>query len=154
VIRRGRRPGQGDGRGRDRGSAALEMVALLPIHMGFIMAVVFIGKANNGAQNVEAAARSAARTISIGDNRNPDAAVDAARAQAADMVDEGGSFCPAMVWEPLIVLNDPPEDPSTVTVTITCHVDMSQATGLGMPGTFEVTATSTEVIDPYREEAP
>jgi hypothetical protein len=41
-----------------------------------------------------------------------------------------------------------------VTVTITCDVDMSQATGLGMPGTFEVTATATEVIDPYREAGP
>lgn len=158
MIRRGRRPGQGprwgDGRGRDRGSAVLEMVALLPIHMSFIMAVVFIGKVNNSAQNVEAAARSAARTMSIGINRNTAAAEDVARDQAADMAEEGSSFCDPMVWNAAIAVNDPPADPSTVTVTVTCTVDLSDATGLGFPGTYQVTSTSTEVVDPYREDGP
>ena len=151
APRRGRGQGRGDGRRSDRGSAVLEMVALLPVHMTFIMAVVFIGKVNNSAQNVEAAARSAARTMSIGINRNTAAAEDEARAQAADMTDEGGSFCSPMTWNAAIAVNDPPEDPSTVTVTVTCTVDLSQGTGLGFPGTYQVTSTSTEVIDPYRE---
>jgi len=148
-----RRRGRGADGGPDRGSAVLEMVALLPVHMGFIMAVVFIGKANNSAANVEAAARSAARTMSIGINRNTAAAEDEARDQASDIVDEGGAggFCSPMTWNANIQVNDPPEDPSTVTVTVSCLVDLSQATKLGFPGTYRVTSTSTEVIDPYRE---
>ena len=139
--------------GDDRGSAVLEFVALLPVHMSFIMAVVFIGKINNSWANVDAASRSAARTMSIGINRNVGAAEELARSQAADMVDAGGSFCTNAdsFFRAEVVPNDPPVDPSVVTVTITCTVDLSQATGMGLPGTYEVSSFSTEVIDPYRE---
>ena len=137
----------------DGGSAALEMVALMPVHMMFIIAVVFIGKVNNSAANVEAAARSAARTMSFGVERNVVAAADEAEAQASAMVDAGGSFCAnddffAYEYDP----GDPPTDPGTVTVSIDCTVDLSQATGLGFPGSYEVDADATEVIDPYREQ--
>lgn len=142
----------------DGGSAVLEFVALLPVHMSFIMAVVFVGKINNASANVEAAARSAARTMSIGINRNVAAAEDLARDQAADMVDAGGGggFCTNgdSFFEAVIDPNDPPTDPATVTVTITCVVDLSQATGMGLPGEREVTSVATEVIDPYREDQP
>lgn len=144
----------GHARGEDRGSAALELVALLPVHMLFVMAVVFVGKINNSSANVDAAARSAARTMSIGVGRDVEAAEQTARDQASAMVDEGQSFCSRMAWDADVAVNDPPEDPSTVTVTITCTVDLSQATGLGVPGTRDVTSTATEVIDPYREAAP
>jgi Flp pilus assembly protein TadG len=138
----------------DGGSAVLEFVALLPVHMSFIMAVVFVGKINNASANVEAAARSAARTMSIGINRDVGAAEDISRDQAADVVDAGGSFCTNAdtFFDAAIAGNDPPADPATVTVTITCTVDLSQATGMGLPGEREVTAVATEVIDPYREE--
>ncbi|HEY8543990.1 MAG TPA: TadE family protein [Acidimicrobiales bacterium] len=137
----------------DRGSATLELVALLPVHMMFIVAVVFIGKVNNSAANVEAAARSAARTMSFGVERDVVAAAGEAETQAADMVDAGGSFCTnadffSYDYDP----GDPPGDPGQVTVTINCTVDLSQATGLGFPGSYEVESEATEVIDPYREQ--
>jgi len=136
----------------DRGTVAVEMVALLPVHMMFIVAVFFIGKVNNGAANVEAAARSAARTMSFGVERDVVAARDEAEAQAADMVDAGGSFCAnADFFDYDYDPGDPPEDPATVTVIINCEVDLSQATGLGFPGSFPVDADATEVVDPYRE---
>jgi hypothetical protein len=139
-----------DGRD-DRGTVAVEIVALLPVHMMFIVAVFFIGKVNNGAANVEAAARSAARTMSFGVERDVVAARADAEAQAAAMVD-AGSFCAnADFFDYEYYPGDPPEDPATVTVFINCEVDLSQATGLGFPGSFPVDADATEVVDPYRE---
>ena len=139
----------------DGGSAVLEMVALLPVHMMFIVAVVFVGKVNNSAANVEAAARSAARTMSFGIERDVRAAEDEARAQAEAMVDAGGSFCTNADWfDATVDDNAPPLQPAEVTVEITCVVDLSQATGLGFPGEFEVSSIAIEVVDPYREQAP
>lgn len=140
----------------DGGSAVLEFVALLPVHMGFVMAVVFVGKINNASANVEAAARSAARTMSIGINRDVGAAEAIARDQAAEMVDAGGDggFCVNgdSFFNAAIAPNNPPTDPATVTVTITCTVDVSQAVSIDLPGERVITSVATEVIDPYRED--
>ena len=133
--------------GDDRGSAVIEMVALLPVYMGFIIAVVFVGKLNNSSANIEAAARSAARTISL--SRDPQDAIDDARDLAADIAEEGSAFCTTMDWADPEFEADPAGQ--RVTVTITCTVDLSEATFIGLPGDRELTATATEVIDKYRE---
>jgi hypothetical protein len=39
----------------------------------------------------------------------------------------------------------------TVSVTVSCVVDVSEATILGVPSTLVVTSTATEPIDRYRE---
>jgi Flp pilus assembly protein TadG len=125
----------------------IEMVALLPVYMGFIIAVVFVGKLNNSSANIEAAARSAARTISL--SRDPQDAIGDARAMAADIAEEGSAFCTTMDWADPEFEADPAGQ--RVTVTITCTVDLSEATFIGLPGDRELTATATEVIDKYRE---
>lgn len=127
------------------GSAVLEMVALLPIYMAFVMAVVVVGKVNNSSANIEAAARSAARTISIA--ADPRAAEGDAQALAAAIAEEGSAFCDPMDFK------DPEYGPglSRVTVEIECTVDLSQATFLSVPETMTMTATATEVIDTHRE---
>lgn len=129
----------------DGGSAVVEMVALLPLYVMFIIAVVFVGKLNNSSANIDAAARSAARTISI--SRNPQEAVGDAEAMARSIAEDGSPFCQPMSFPPpeidLVNLE--------VTVTVTCVVDLAEATFIGMPGTRTLTATATEVIDQYRE---
>jgi hypothetical protein len=41
--------------------------------------------------------------------------------------------------------------PDEVTVTIDCQVDLSEATLLEVPGSMNVSASASEVIDQYRE---
>jgi len=132
----------------ERGSAVIELVALLPIYMMFIVAVVFVGKLNNSSANIEAAARSAARTISIA--RDPQAAEGDARRVAAQMAEEGSAFCSPMGFN--AVIRPPVNDqPAEVEVTVTCSVDLREATLIKLPGSRTVTAQATEVIDLYRE---
>lgn len=129
----------------DGGSAVLEMVVLLPVYMAFVMAVVVVGKLNNSSATIEAAARSAARTISIAED--PEAAEGQAEELARDMVDVGSAFCTEMTFPK-------PEygaGLADVTVTIECTVDLQQASFIGVPGTRQMTATATEIIDIHRE---
>jgi hypothetical protein len=72
-------------------------------------------------------------------------AEDAAR-QIADV---GSAFCTAGGW--IFDAEVAGTDPVEVTVEIHCQVDLGQATFLGVPGTREMTASATEVVDQYRE---
>jgi Flp pilus assembly protein TadG len=129
-------------RADDRGSAAAELVVLTVVSFVFVSVVIFAGKMNVSSAHVEAAARSAARTISLA--RNPDSAVDEAQDQASNIVNEGSEFCTAMGFD--YAIGD-----EQVTVDITCTVDLSEATLAELPGSLTVTADATESIDRYRE---
>jgi hypothetical protein len=129
----------------DRGSAAAELAVLAVVSFLFIAFIVFAGRLNVGSAHTEAAARSAARAISVA--RDPQAAVAAAEADASITVNEGSAMCTDMAFEPQI-------SPDAVEVTITCEVDLSEAALLEVPGSMTVSATANEVIDRYREDAP
>jgi len=126
----------------------IELVALIPIYMMFIVAVVFVGKLNNSSANIEEAARSAARTISIA--RDSEGAVGKARRVAAEMSHEGSAFCTQMTFDSAIK-QPVGDEPGEVTVTVTCDVDLKEATLIHVPGHRTMKATATEVIDKYRE---
>ena len=133
-------------RADDGGSAIAELVILMVVFFGFIAVVVFAGRITTGRARVEAAARSAARTISIA--RDPDAAVSAAETQG--MVAEGSAICMTMDFEADI---DRGGVPGVVTVDITCTADLSELTLLRVvPGDGEFRASADEVLDVYREE--
>jgi Flp pilus assembly protein TadG len=117
-------------------------VALAPLFFAFIAAVVFVGKMNVGSAGVEAAARTAARTISL--SRTPEIARDEAEATARKIVHEGKAMCTTMKFDAQITGQE-------VTVTVSCDVDLSEASLIGVPGTKTVKATATEIIDVYRE---
>jgi Flp pilus assembly protein TadG len=126
----------------DRGSAQVELVILAVVSFLFVAMIVFAGRLNVGSAHAEAAARSAARTISVA--RNPELAVPDARADAERTVEVGSAMCQSMGFEYGISADE-------VTVTIDCEVDLSEATLLEVPGSMSVTATASEVIDQYRE---
>jgi Flp pilus assembly protein TadG len=131
--------------GDDRGSAHVELVILAMVSFLFVAMIIFAGRLNVGSASAEAAARSAARAISVA--RDPQAAVADARADAASTVRLGSAMCASMRFEPEI-------SAAEVRVTITCRVDLSEATLLRVPGSMDVTATAREVIDQYRETGP
>jgi Flp pilus assembly protein TadG len=130
----------------DTGSAISELVILIVVFFGFILAVVFAGRLTTGSARVEAAARSAARTISIA--RDPEEAQDDAAAQAAEMVAEGSALCTSMVFHPTI---DRTATPGVVTVDITCTADLSELALIEVPGEHTYHASAEEVLDVYRE---
>lgn len=128
----------------DRGSAAIEMALLMIVFFILIGISVFVGRLHNASSEVESAARSAARDISLG--RDTAQAVADARERAEAALDVGNPMCESMNFP------QPEITDEEVTVTITCTVDLSEATfAPGLPGTENITASATEVFDQYRE---
>jgi Flp pilus assembly protein TadG len=128
----------------DRGSAGSELVVMTVVFAAFVSAVVFVGRVNVGSAHVEAAARSAARTISI--DRDPASAVSDAEADARRIAGVGTAMCTSMSFAESI-------SETEVTVEVTCTVDISEAISIDVPGTMRRSADATETIDQYREGA-
>lgn len=129
----------------DRGSAAIEMALLMIVFFILIGISVFVGRLHNASAEVESAARSAARDISLG--RDTAQAVADARERAEAALDVGNPMCESMTFDEQ--LND-----EEVTVTITCTVDLSEAAfapGLVDSDEMDIDASATEVFDQYRE---
>jgi hypothetical protein len=132
------------GRSDDRGAGVVE----LPVMAVFVFApllvlAIFVGRMQAGYGAVESAARHAARTISIG--RDPTAAVGVAESDAATTVRVGSPRCLDMGISHTITDDQ-------VTVTITCTVDLSEASLLPViPGVQSVSATAVEPRDRHRE---
>jgi hypothetical protein len=111
----------------------------------FVAVIIYAGRLNVANAHVEAAARSAARSISVA--RDPYAAARDAEAEAESNVTAGSTLCSS------VNVNVTPGDlsPGTeVTVVVTCNVDMSSVLLLDVPGTTEVRGTAVEVIDVHR----
>jgi hypothetical protein len=127
----------------DRGAAAAELIVLTTLAFAFIAVIVLAGRVNVGYAHTEAAARAAARSMSL--SRDPASAEAAAREQARRIVQEGSPVCTQMQFDAQVGAEE-------VTVTVVCTVDLSQVSNLALvPGTREVSADATESIDPYRE---
>lgn len=132
-------------RDSERGSASIELVILAPIIAVLLLAVVAVGRVENARADIEGAARSAARDISI--SRDPEGAVDRARDTAAAMVRVGSPGCRSFNFQSSI-------DQARVTVSVSCVADLDDDNILPFPGSMTLDASATEIIDVYREPAP
>jgi Flp pilus assembly protein TadG len=132
-------------RGHDHGSATVELVLVAPVFALLLALVVAAGRAQSGRADVEAAARGAAREITLA--RNPEEAVGPARAGAAATVRQGSATCRSMGWD--VHLAD-----DAATVRVSCTVDLAQAAMLPFPASYTVSASATEPLDRYRERGP
>jgi hypothetical protein len=128
----------------DRGSGVVELpVIAVFVFVPLLLLCVFVGRMHAGQGAVESAARHAARTISIA--RDPAAAVGVAESDAATTVRAGSPRCVDMGMSHTVATD-------RVTVTITCTVDLSEATLLPVvPGVQTVSATVVEPRDRHRE---
>lgn len=124
------------------GSATLEILLLLPIIAVFVAAILVVGRAQAGHADVDAAARAAARDLTL--TRDPQAAIPTARDRAAEILNVGSRTCRTMDFHPQL-------DTDSITVEISCTVDLSDTTILPVPGTAKVKGTATERIDSWRE---
>lgn len=126
----------------DRGSVSVELVILAPVFGLMIAFVVLVGRTQSSRADVEAAAHAAAREITLA--REPDAAIVAARTATAERLNVGSPACRSMSWDAHVTSYE-------ATVTIRCEVDLSEAALIPVPGRFEVSATSSEVLDQHVE---
>lgn len=136
----------GERRGpRDAGSMAVEVVVLVPVLLLVMLLVVAMGRYVSAQGAVAAAARDAVRTATL--ERDPQSALDAARATARDVVPDTVVCAPAVLDGAFVA-------GATVSVRLDCRVSWDSLGLIGLTGTAEVCATSSAPIDLYRRTSP
>jgi Flp pilus assembly protein TadG len=127
----------------DRGSVTVELVIAAPVFALLLAAVVAVGRTQSARADVEAAAHTAARMITLA--RQPEAAIPEARATAEAMLAVGSPTCRSMGWTTQL------SDEQAV-VTVSCTIDLAAAAMAPVPARYTVSATSDEVFDVHREQ--
>ncbi|KUJ38360.1 hypothetical protein ADL25_24350 [Streptomyces sp. NRRL F-5122] len=134
----------------DEGSAAIEAAIILPALIMFLCMAIAGGRIVTSGAKIDSAAEDAAREASI--HRTAAAAQSAARSAAADSLSDQGITCAsANVDIDTGGLSVPVGQVGTVTVTVTCTVNLSDLLLPGVPGAKTLTSTATSVVDQYRQ---
>jgi Flp pilus assembly protein TadG len=130
----------------DRGSVTVELVLVTPLLILLLLFVVALGRLATSRIDVNGAAAQAARAASIA--RDPTDATAAAEQTATAALSSDNVTCANVAVSTNIgdfVAG------GTVSVTITCHVDLADLAGLRLPASTAVTASAVSSIDTYRE---
>ncbi|WP_049575450.1 TadE/TadG family type IV pilus assembly protein [Streptomyces sp. SBT349] len=129
----------------DTGSATVELVLLTPLLILLVLLAVGFGRLTDARIRVEDAAHHAARAASL--THTGKQAERAAQDAAAAALDASGAGCASHTVE----LNHQRLVPgSAVTATVSCHSDLRDLLGTGLPGALTLSAGSTSPIDTYR----
>jgi Flp pilus assembly protein TadG len=120
----------------------IELAILTPLFALLLAFVVLVGRVQSGRADVEAAAHTAARTISLA--RDSEAGIQVAQDDAESALRIGSPTCTSMSFVPTIA-------DGRVTVEISCDVDLAAAGLLPIPGSMTVSGSAVEVIDRFRE---
>ncbi len=128
----------------ERGSVSVELVILAPL-FGLLMGVIVLfGRVQNSRADIEASARSAARTLAL--SRSPGAGVGAVTDEVSSALGEGSAACRDMDLRADI-------DAQQVTVTVSCVVDLADAGILPIDTSITLSGSATEVLDQLKEPA-
>lgn len=134
----------------DEGSAAIEAAVILPSLIMFLCLAIAGGRIVTSGAEIDAAAEDAAREASI--HRTAGSAQSAAQAAAAQSLNDQGIKCSSTsVSINTGGLSVPVGQVGTVTVTVTCTVNLSDLLLPGVPGAKTLTSTATSVVDQYRQ---
>lgn len=127
---------------------AVETAIILPVLLGMVGLLVVLATGALAQMTVDSAASQAARAASL--ERDTGTATASARQVAASTLTESGNTCrTSNVAVNAAGLRAPLGTPATVSVTVTCTVDLQ--VGLpGFPATRTLTATKTSPVDTYR----
>jgi hypothetical protein len=128
------------------GSVTVELALLSPVLFVFVLLAVTFGRLSEAKAQVLATARAGAQGAAI--------APDAESAQwAADRLAYGGPLSTshdcALLWVSTDVSHFYPG--GSVTVQVTCQVNLSDLSVPGMPASTTIRASATAPVDPYRE---
>lgn len=133
----------------DEGSAAIEAAIILPALIMFLCLAIAGGRIVTSGAKIDSAAEDAAREASI--HRTAAAAQSAAQTAAAESLDDQGIKCASTsVSINTSGLSVPLGQVGTVTVTVTCTVNLSDLLLPGVPGARTLTSTATSVVDTFR----
>jgi Flp pilus assembly protein TadG len=134
----------------ERGSAVIEAVIGVPAFMLFVALIIFAGRVAIAHQAVQSAASDAARSASIA--RTQGAAQGAGNSAATtSLANQQVSCVTTQVNVDTSGFASPVGTPAKITATVTCHVNLSDVSLPGVPGSKAITATMSSPIDTYRE---
>lgn len=134
----------------DEGSVAIEAALILPLLIMFVCLAIAGGRLVTSGAKIDAAAEDAAREASI--HRTAAAAQDAAHTAATESLNDQGIKCASTsVTVNTGGLSVPVGQVATVTVTVSCTVNLSDLLLPGVPGARTLTSTATSVVDQYRQ---
>ncbi len=129
----------------DVGSLTVELVVITPILFVLALTMLVFGRVSASRQEVVEASRAGAQAAAVMSDAN--SAQRGAAVDAAVGISNRGHAC----TNPQIVTDASHFQPGGyVTVTVTCHVALSDIAVPGMPGSTTVQASATAPIDPYR----
>lgn len=137
-------------RRRDRGSATIEMVLLVPAFMLLILLLIMGGRFALAQQSIQSAATEAARAASH--ERGHDAR-DRGLEAARSFLDQEGQSCSAVDVQLDATGKEsaPGARDQFVDATVTCEVPLADLAIPGVGGSRSVSATASSPIDTFRE---
>jgi Flp pilus assembly protein TadG len=134
---------------RSAGNAPLELVILTPILVLLISLVFAAGRTSLAQSSVYAAARDGARQASI--SRSPAQALSEARSGALSELAQQKLHCaPAAVIVDTGGFAIRPGLPATITVTVSCRVQLADLLLPGVPGSKTLVAKFRSPLDLFR----
>ena len=136
--------------GEQRGSAVIETVIGIPAFMLFVALIVYAGRVAIAHQVVQSAAADAARSASIARTQGG-AKTDGVAAAAASLANQAANCTATTVSIDTSGFASPVGTPASITATVTCHVNLSDLSLPGVPGSKAITATMSSPLDTYRE---
>ena len=129
----------------DEGSVTTEVVIITPIAIMLLCLVALVGRTATAREQVDEAARDAARSASL--ERDPSAAWWAAQDSATTSLTAGGFRCASTS---VVVDTSAFQPGGQVAVTVRCDIPLSDLGLLGLSGTRTVESRSVSVVDQYR----
>lgn len=133
----------------DRGSVAAEVALVTPLLIMLLLFVVFCGRLASAHLKVDDAALQAARAASL--SRTAGQATADAEATARSGLARAGVSCRSLTVRSEVGALTPG---STVQVTVTCRIGLSDLGFLSLPGTAEAASSAFSVVDRWRGVAP
>lgn len=130
-----------------RGSVTVELVLTLPILILMLWFLVYCGRLSDSRLKIEDAAHQAARAATL--SRSQPAAAADARSTAAAALGDNGVACQSLS----VTVQGTLQAGSTVTVAVSCTVDLHDLALLQVPGTTTLAAEFASPVDVYRSRA-
>ena len=136
--------------GDERGSAAIEAAIGVPAFVLFVSLIIAGGRYATTHESLESAASDAARAASIArDARTAEA--DATTAARSSITDQNIGCTDIVVDVDTTDFTKQPGEPGTVSVRVSCRLDLSDLSVPGVPGTKVLKASMSSPIDVWRQ---
>lgn len=129
----------------ERGYTSVELLAMTTVLVGFITVVVGAGRIIDSNSQVDDAAYAAARAASL--ESNFEAAQIAGRQAAADALADRGKACTNLT---VSFAGTDFRTSGQVKVEVTCHANLGDVVGFGLPGAKNFSSSAVVPIEQYR----